>query len=549
MKEISATLPAQQTSSVMKTSKQFPAAPSHVTRSFRLFLTTIVGLGALFSVASAWAAAGDLYEADLSSGIVYKFDQAGGKTVFASGLNYPAAVAFDSDGNVYLGESSVITKIAPSGQKSTFASGVSAYAIRFNNAGTMFVADAYSNSILTFTPSGTKATFASGLNTPFDIVFDKAGNLYEADGGTGAILKFSPAGVKSGFVHGMKAPTGLAFDFSGNLYVSDPNSNAIYVFTPSGARSTFRTGTVAGSIAFDSHGNLFGSSYGLKSIIEYGVNGADRVFANGLGQPQGIGFEPARGYPLNIATRADVETGNNVVIAGFIIKGSDGKKVLLRGVGPSLAGAVPSPLQDPVLELRGSNQQLINSNDNWRDTQEAAIAATGIQPKDNRESALLITLGAGSYTAILKSKNGASGIGVAELYDLDPGTTNSRLANISTRALVGTSYNVTIGGFIIGTNGGRVLIRGLGPSLSAFGITNPLPDPVVELYNFNGDILASNDNWKSTEQAAIQNTTIPPSNDLEAALLATLPQGSYTAILRGKNGATGVGIVEIYSLD
>jgi hypothetical protein len=244
-----------------------------------------------------------------------------------------------------------------------------------------------------------------------------------------------------------------------------------------------------------------------------------------------------------------VKTGNNVVIAGFIIKGSDGKKILLRGIGPSLGSAVSSPLPDPLVELRGSDQKLINSNDNWRDTQEAAIAATEVQPKDNREAALLITLGAGSYTAILKGKNGSSGIGVVELYDFDLGTSNSRLANISTRALVGSGNNVTIGGFIMAPNGGRVLIRGLGPSLSAFGITNPLPDPVVELYNANGDMLASNDNWKSAEAAAIQDTTIPPTNDLEAALVATLPQGSYTAILRGKNGATGVGIVEIYSLN
>jgi sugar lactone lactonase YvrE len=499
-------------------------------------------------VPSAWAAAGDLYEADLTSGIVYKFDQVGEKTIFASGLSNASAIGFDSDGNVYVAAASQIIKFTPSGQKSTFASSVGAYAIRFNSAGTMFVADAFSNSILTFSPSGTKSTFASGLNTPFDIAFDKTGNLYEADGGTGAVLKFSPTGVKSGFVHGMNAPTGLAFDFSGNLYVSDGNANAIYVFTPSGARTTFRTGTSVGSIAFDSHGTLFGSSYGLKSIIEYPVSGGAKIFANGLGQPQGIGFEPARGYPLNIATRADVETGNNVVIAGFIIKGSNGKKVLLRGTGPSLAG-VPSPLQDPVLELRGSNQQLINSNDNWRDTQEAAITETNLQPHDDRESGLLITLGAGSYTAILTGKNATHGVGVAELYDLDSGNTNARLANISTRALVGTTYNVTIGGFIIGGNGGQVLVRGLGPSLSAFGITNPLPDPVVELYNFNGDILASNDNWKSSEQAAIQNTGIAPGNDLEAALIATLPQGSYTAILQGKAGATGVGIVEIYSLD
>jgi hypothetical protein len=140
----------------MKPSNQFEIASSPGRRrSLGLFLAIIAGLGALFSVPSVWAAAGDLYEADLTSGIVYKFNQVGEKTIFASGLTNASAIGFDSDGNVYVGTYGQIIKFTPSGQKSTFASSVGAYAIRFNSAGTMFVADAFTNSILTFTPSGT----------------------------------------------------------------------------------------------------------------------------------------------------------------------------------------------------------------------------------------------------------------------------------------------------------------------------------------------------------------------------------------------------------
>ena len=247
--------------------------------------------------------------------------------------------------------------------------------------------------------------------------------------------------------------------------------------------------------------------------------------------------------PLNISTRASVQTGDNTVIAGLIIRGTDSKKVLFRGIGPSLK--LPGALQDPVLALyRGST--LITSNDNWTDSQQPEIEATGVAPTDDREAALLIDLAPDTYTIQLRGAQNGTGIGLVEMYDLSaPG---SELSNISTRAVVGTGDNVLIAGFIVGPDTGRgthVLVRGIGPSIP--GVANRLLDPMLELHDGNGGLLASNDDWK-TNEAAIRATSIPPTDDRESALVADLAPGTYTAIVRGKNGSTGVALVEVYNL-
>ena len=251
---------------------------------------------------------------------------------------------------------------------------------------------------------------------------------------------------------------------------------------------------------------------------------------------------------LNISTRMRVQTGDNVLIGGFIITGTGPKRVILRGIGPSLSGqGLTGVLPDPTLELHGA---VSINNDNWRDTQEAEIQATGIPPSNDLESAIVASLEPGAYTAILAGKENTTGIGLVEVYDLDQ-PAGSKLANISTRGFVETGDNVMIGGFITGpadTGGTTVLIRAIGPSLGAVGIQDSLQDPTLELHDGSGALIAMNDNWRDIQEAEIIATEIPPTDDRESAILQTLAPGNYTAIVRGKDNTTGVALVEAYNL-
>jgi hypothetical protein len=258
------------------------------------------------------------------------------------------------------------------------------------------------------------------------------------------------------------------------------------------------------------------------------------------------------GQLLNIATRMQVLTGDNILIGGFIVTGSDPKKVVVRGLGPSLASSgVSGPLLDPTIELRDGSGALILANDNWKDSQATEIQNSGLAPKENSEAAIVTTLPANNsvYTVVLRGKSDSTGVGLVEVYDVNP-SANSKLGNLSSRGFVGSGDNVMIGGVIIGANtanAATVLIRGLGPQLSGFGIPNALSDPILELHDPDGNLLALNDNWKDTQQATIQGG-IPPADDREAAILVTLAPGNYTAILRGANGGIGNGLVEVYHL-
>ena len=253
---------------------------------------------------------------------------------------------------------------------------------------------------------------------------------------------------------------------------------------------------------------------------------------------------------LNISTRLEVRTNDQVLIGGFIIDGDVAKRVVFRAIGPSLAAfGIANPLADPVLELHGADGTLITMNDNWKSTQESEIEATGLQPSNDLESAIISTLDPGSYTAIVSGKNGTVGVGLVEGYDVDQ-TANSQLANISTRGFVETGTNVMIGGFILGGGGKEVsvVVRALGPSLTPFGVTGALADPTLELHDENGAVIQSNDNWKDTQQTEIEATGLQPTNDLESAIFRTLAPGAYTAIVSGSGDLTGVALVEVYRL-
>lgn len=271
--------------------------------------------------------------------------------------------------------------------------------------------------------------------------------------------------------------------------------------------------------------------------------------------PNDVASVVRSGRPLNVSTRLRTQTGDNVLIGGFVIGGSEPKRVIVRAIGPSLAAAgVPGVLADPVLELYNQVSALIASNDNWRSSQAAEIQGTPFAPTDDRESAIVITLAPGIYTGIVRGSGGTTGVALVEVYDLATGA-NSRLINISSRGRVETGDNVMIGGFVIGAGLGvnesgsvKVLVRAIGPSLAASGVPGPLLDPVLELHDGTGAILATNDNWKDTQQASIQATGLAPTDDRECAILITLPKGIYTGIVRGKNNSSGVALVEVYQV-
>lgn len=247
----------------------------------------------------------------------------------------------------------------------------------------------------------------------------------------------------------------------------------------------------------------------------------------------------------NISTRLSVETGDNVLIGGFIVTGTEAKKVLIRAIGPSLP--VAGKLANPTLELYDAGGLLL-SNDDWKSTQQAEIEATTIPPTNDLESAIVTTLPANNsaYTAIVRGVNNTTGVGLVEVYDLDR-TVDSKLANISTRGFVQTGDDVVIGGLIVlGTDPQDVIVRAIGPSLPVAGA---LLDPTLELHNANGALLASNDNWRSDQEAEIIASTVAPTNDLESAIVRTLAPASYTAIVRGARNSTGIALVEVFGLN
>ncbi len=258
---------------------------------------------------------------------------------------------------------------------------------------------------------------------------------------------------------------------------------------------------------------------------------------------------------LNISTRTSVAGGDRVLIAGFIVTGTASKQFIVRGLGPSLTAAnIPGAMADPILELVPQTGPTI-TNDDWQNGDPAAVQATGIPPSDSREAALVVTLPPGNHTVILRSKNDAPGVGLVELYDLNPAD-DSQFANLSSRGFVGTGDNVMIGGVIVGQGQGpdgagstRTALRALGPSLTAQNVSGALPDPVVLVYNPDGDIIGFNDNWQESGQSAeLQSNNLAPTDPRESALILTLPKSNYTAVVRGKDGSVGIGLVEAFSL-
>jgi len=236
------------------------------------------------------------------------------------------------------------------------------------------------------------------------------------------------------------------------------------------------------------------------------------------------------------------------MIGGFIISGSANKKIVIRALGPSLADrGVKTVLDDPMLQLYDSTGQMIAANDNWTSLPPNAIPVE-LEPTNPAESVIARTLPPGSYTAVLQGANNSAGNALCELFDLEPA--NSSVLNISTRGQVGSGDDVMIGGFIVGgTDPSKIIVRAIGPSLTAAGVAGALADPILELHNSDGSLIFQNDNWRSNQEDQIMASSVPPSNNNESAIVATLNPGAYTAIVRGANNTTGVALVEVYSLN
>jgi hypothetical protein len=346
----------------------------------------------------------------------------------------------------------------------------------------------------------------------------------------------------------------------------NPATNILFVTHLGGSGFAFRiirlnatTGALLDSVEFNYADDMFLDASG--NLLVGSTNQIPRFYSQDLTQGSSLNggnqtfvtqYVPAQA--LNISTRLRVELGDRVMIGGFIVTGSAPKTVAVRGIGPSLSGGgISDVLADPILELHDGSGALLYQNDDWQDdpTQAAQLTSLGLAPGDPKESAIVATLPpAAAYTATLSGTNNNTGVGLVEVYDLDQ-SANSHLANISTRGFVQTADNVMIGGFILaGSSGSTIAVRGIGPSLSQAGVSDVLADPTLELRDGNGVLLISNDNWQDDPAQAAQLSALglAPSSSLESGIFALLQPGVFTAILAGKDGATGNGLVEMYNV-
>jgi hypothetical protein len=357
-------------------------------------------------------------------------------------------------------------------------------------------------------------------------------------------------------------------DLTGNLGTLITDMRAIELFNPD-ATFTKAVLYIGGGVGVfqlpnptAAGGNWTPVAPGLPNVLIYDLHYdyADGVLSAGTlgrGVYRVAAGTTVTGSVANISTRLPVGTGDNILITGFIVSGPAGstKKVIVRAIGPStnVAGA----LADPTLELHDGTGALIARNDNWRLTQlggiitadqVADIQASTVAPANDLESALIATLAPGSYTAQIRGANNSTGIGVAEAFDLSLGSL-AKLANVSTRGFVQTADNIMIGGFIVLNNPVKVVVRAIGPSLTAFGVQGALGDTTLELHGGDGALILANDNWKeAANMSDIQASGLAPGNELESAILITLQPGNYTAQIRGKGNTTGVGVVELFAL-
>jgi arylsulfate sulfotransferase len=394
-----------------------------------------------------------------------------------------------------------------------------------------------------------------GQHAP-SITFDQGVLLH--DNGQNSLFQFPP-GIQREFASPRKYSLDLAnnvatevWNFEMNQSIHSPFCSSVYEDAPFNYLIDYAivNGGLPGRPTF---AQLLGLDSGGEKIFYYqyptmGCNTAYNSFPIHL---ESTKFPTVGPQALNLSTRGLVSVGDNVLIGGFIITGTNPKSVVLRALGPSLSSfGVSNVLGDPVLSVYNSSHTLVASNDNWQsDPNHFIVEANGLAPANLLESATVQTLAPGAYTVIVAGHDTTAGIGLVELYDLSP-LSDSTLENISTRGSVDTGDNVLISGFIVGDVGSAtVIVRALGPSLASHGVTGALSDPILKIFDSTGAAIATNDNWQDNVNAIdIQKNGLAPPNPSESALVLHLPAGAYTAIVSGANGATGIGLAEVYTL-
>lgn len=477
------------------------------------------------------------------------------------------AIHFGPDGKLY----AAVGENANSANAQTLSNRLGKI-LRYNSDGSIPTDNPFFNTAT----GANRAIWALGLRNPFTFAFQPGtGRMFVNDVGQSTFEEIndgiggsnygwpncegacSPANQNFRdplfqYGHGSSATTGCAI--VGAAFYNPPVSQ----FPSSYLGKYFFGDLCSGWIrVFDpAAGTASGFATGISTLVDLhvGPDGCLYYLAQGNGG-QVFRVAAVASQPLNISVRARVGTGNGVLISGFINTGTAPKKVILRALGPSLQqSGITDALPDPVLELHGSDGSLITSNDNWQDNntqQQADIINNQLAPPSPLESAIVSTLPPGTYTAIVRGQGNTTGVGLVEVYDVDR-TSASRLGNISGRASVQTGANVLIAGFIVGNNIGaaKVVVRGIGPSLTQSGIANPLPDPTLEIHDNNGALVIGNDNWQdnASQASQINASGLAPGNPAESAIATSLTPGTYTAIVAGKNGGTGVGVVEVYNV-
>ena len=572
-----------------------------------LFAAVCAVAGQFIFAPGSFGNAGDLYVTDLSNGSVIRYDSDGNPNTFATGLESPQGITFDVRKNIYVADAHDGSDGA--GEIVVYAlDGTKLTSLRTDLDNPMGID--IDGSDLLVSENGTNSRVLrvplDGIHPPtiFQIVTAPKGLASQAAGQLGFFRYIA----HDNFVREVPEDTsdtteidvaagarGVAIDQSDNIFVSTDLGTVVKInfgtttpvpfasgFTqPTGM--DFRPARFGGDM--DRVGFLYVADTGAGSISQVGPDGVSSLFVPAAGTPNYVAFEtnaptptpsptatpsptptstPEAGKPLNISTRVDVQTGDNVGIGGFIITGGDGittKTVAIRAIGPSLAPDVQGVLPDPILELHNSDGSLRMINNDWKSNSDAVqqiIVDAGLAPTDNLESVIVATLapvdpavkGSGEYTAVVRGNHSTRGIGLVEIYDLDGSGAVTELGNISTRGFVGTGDNVLIGGVIVGPMSGSdatAVVRAIGPSLGPLGVAGALADPFLQLFNENGDQIAKNDNWKEGDDVdTITKFGLAPDNESEAALLANLIPGLYTAIVSGVNSTTGVALVEIF---
>jgi hypothetical protein len=424
-----------------------------------------------------------------------------------------------------------------------------------DEGGFVYVADTAGSTIYKIAPGSSPVPFVTGGSPNFLIFQTNAAP-------TVVTTEATNVASTTATLHGTVNPNGsvTTYNFNYGLTTSYGSSTTV-TSAGTGTTTSAKSAVIAGLLPSTTyHFQIVASNKGGTS------SGSDLSFttlpSNSTPTPTPSPTPTPPDTALNISTRVDVETGDNVGIGGFIITGTDPKMVVIRGLGPSLSSAVPpvaGALPDPVLELHDSTGAIIATNDNWMTNSagdQTTLIDNGLAPSNNLESALVKTLNPGPYTAIIKGSKGGKGVGLFEVYNLDDPGAAGELANISTRGLVGTQSNVLIGGIIVGPVGGTsaaAVVRAIGPSLLNANppVTDALLDPVLEIHNGAGDLMAVNDNWQTdvapdNYSAQVISAGLAPTAAAECAIYVDLSAGSYTAIVSGKDGTTGVALVEVY---